>query len=137
MQIRNLCKSFDGSQYLKNVSFDLEQGETIGIIGNNASSKTLLIKSVSGVISPEEGTVQILEDTGKCQQIKKPADARNAGIIVLHEDIMLYDHFYRSRKHFFSVHTIPYLKLSIEKKCMLTRRNYAKNMISKLMCIKT
>jgi lipopolysaccharide transport system ATP-binding protein len=42
---------------LKNVSFDLYRGESLGIIGHNGSGKSTLLKCLSGIILPDQGTI--------------------------------------------------------------------------------
>jgi len=44
---------------LDNVSFEVERGETVGIVGKNGSGKSTLLKIVSGVLSPSSGTVNV------------------------------------------------------------------------------
>jgi len=44
---------------LKDISFAVEKGETIGIIGRNGSGKTTLLKLLAGVTRPESGTMKI------------------------------------------------------------------------------
>ena len=44
---------------LKDVSFKVEKGEAIGILGRNGSGKTTLLSIIAGVLSPTEGTVSI------------------------------------------------------------------------------
>ncbi len=44
---------------LKNVSFDIKKGETIGIIGTNGSGKSTILKIITGVLYPTEGEVEI------------------------------------------------------------------------------
>lgn len=44
---------------LKNISFDLEQGETLGIIGNNGAGKSTLLKIISRITNPTHGYVDV------------------------------------------------------------------------------
>ena len=45
---------------LKNVSFELEKGDSLGIIGLNGSGKSTLLKIVSGVLKPTKGSVETI-----------------------------------------------------------------------------
>lgn len=42
----------------RNISFSLEQGDMLGIIGTNGAGKSTLLKAISGIMEPTEGTVQ-------------------------------------------------------------------------------
>lgn len=44
---------------LRNVSFRVEKGETVGIIGTNGSGKSTILKIITGVIQPSEGSVHV------------------------------------------------------------------------------
>ena len=44
---------------LNGISFDVEKGETVGIIGTNGSGKSTLLKIITGVLKPTSGTVQV------------------------------------------------------------------------------
>ena len=44
---------------LKDVSFNVKKGETVGIIGTNGAGKSTLLKIVTGVLSPTAGNIQI------------------------------------------------------------------------------
>ena len=57
LSVSNLTKSFGGIRALENVSFDLGQGEILGIIGPNGSGKTTVVNCITGFIRPTAGTV--------------------------------------------------------------------------------
>ena len=48
---------------LRNVNFDVAPGEAIGVVGRNGSGKSTLLKLVAGVMLPDEGSVEVREDT--------------------------------------------------------------------------
>jgi ABC-2 type transport system ATP-binding protein len=46
---------------LRNVSFTVQRGEAIGVVGRNGQGKSTLLKLVTGVVLPDEGTVHVTE----------------------------------------------------------------------------
>ena len=44
---------------LKGVSFDLEEGKILGIIGKNGSGKSTMLRAIAGIFSPDEGTIDL------------------------------------------------------------------------------
>lgn len=57
IKVRNLSKSFGGVKALNNVSFDMLEGEVLGIIGPNGSGKTTLVNTITGFVKPDLGQV--------------------------------------------------------------------------------
>lgn len=58
--IHPLRKIYHKDHYaLKNVSFEIKKGETLGVIGINGSGKSTLLKILTGVLTPSEGSVSV------------------------------------------------------------------------------
>ena len=74
-------------EVLKNISFEIQKGERIGIVGENGSGKTTLIKLICGFYKPVSG--RILINGVPIQDIKK--DALNAYISAVFQDINILD----------------------------------------------
>lgn len=57
IQINNLCKSFEDRQVLKDISTTFDNGKTNLIIGQSGSGKTVLMKCIVGLLTPEIGSI--------------------------------------------------------------------------------
>lgn len=57
IEVKNLYKSFDGSEVLKNISIRFEKGKTNLIIGRSGSGKTVLLKSILGLYDIDSGEI--------------------------------------------------------------------------------
>ena len=60
VEVENVWFSYEGSEVLKDVSFVLEQGEFLGIIGPNGGGKTTLLKLLLGILKPHRGRIRVL-----------------------------------------------------------------------------
>jgi len=61
LEIKNLVKSFDKTEVLKDVSFSMEKGEVVSIIGSSGSGKTTLLRCINFLEKADKGQV-ILND---------------------------------------------------------------------------
>lgn len=59
LQIENLNKKYGKKLALNNVTFSLEEGKVLGLLGSNGSGKTTLIKLLAGFHQKTSGTVKI------------------------------------------------------------------------------
>ena len=57
LEVRSLRKRFGGLVATDNVSFDIAQGEIVGLIGPNGAGKTTIFNQISGLIRPDAGTI--------------------------------------------------------------------------------
>lgn len=59
ISVKNLSKSFGQERVLKNVTRDFEKGKIHGIVGNNGSGKTVLMKCICGFLIPDSGSITV------------------------------------------------------------------------------
>ncbi len=59
IRIRNLHKSFGSNQVLRGLNLDIGVGESVVVIGGSGSGKSVLLKCILGLVTPEEGSIQI------------------------------------------------------------------------------
>ncbi len=60
LQVHNLSKYFGGVKAVNSVSFDLAEGELLGIIGPNGSGKTTVVNCITGFVKPDSGKINYL-----------------------------------------------------------------------------
>ena len=60
LQVENLSKNFGGVKAVSSVSFDLTEGELLGVIGPNGSGKTTVVNLVTGFVKPDSGKILYL-----------------------------------------------------------------------------
>ena len=58
LNIKNISKSFDNKQVLKNINLKREKGKIIGLLGKNGMGKTTLIKLINGLLTQDTGTIE-------------------------------------------------------------------------------
>ena len=59
LEINNLNKNYGSFQAVKNLSFEVAPGKIVGLLGPNGSGKTTIIKTIMGLMSDFDGTVEI------------------------------------------------------------------------------
>lgn len=88
IEARNISKSFGAVSALRDVSLEVDKGEVLGLIGDNAAGKSTLIKILTGFQQPTRG--QIFLD-GKLVTLSSVAEARAHGIETVFQDLALID----------------------------------------------
>lgn len=86
LSLKGLSKTFPGVRALNNVSFSLEEGEVLALLGENGAGKSTLIKCLTGANVPTEGTITIFD---KEYSAVPPAVARKSGISAVYQEFNL------------------------------------------------
>lgn len=59
LEIENLCVSYGGINAVKNVSFNVEEGKIVTLIGSNGAGKSTILRSIAGIVKPQSGTIKV------------------------------------------------------------------------------
>ncbi len=87
VRIENANKSFQGTPVLRDLSFRVENGEKIGLIGRNGSGKTTLFNLITGTVRPDSGLVERMKKariTHLAQLPDVPADSSVYSVVLGH-----------------------------------------------------
>src|SRR5258708_35232775 len=68
VEVADLHKSFERAEVLRGVSFRLDKGETLVVMGGSGSGKTVLLRHVAGLVRPDAG-----EGCGFGRSIERPS----------------------------------------------------------------
>jgi branched-chain amino acid transport system ATP-binding protein len=87
LAIGELSVSFNSVQVLWDVSFNVEEGEIIALVGANAAGKTTILKTIAGLVSPYQGSVVF---DGRLMAGKKPYQIVADGLCLVPEGRRLF-----------------------------------------------
>jgi D-xylose transport system ATP-binding protein len=86
LRLENIRKNFGAIEALRGVSFDVNRGEVVALLGDNGAGKSTLVKIIAGGIEATEG--RILLD-GAERRFASPNEAKAAGIETVYQDLSL------------------------------------------------
>ena len=86
LSVKNIVKTYPGVIAINNFSMDVMEGEVHALIGENGAGKSTLIKTLSGAITPDSGTIEI---NGKTFESMTPALSKKQGIEVIYQEFTL------------------------------------------------
>lgn len=84
VKIEGISKAFGATKALTDVSLQLERGEIHGLLGENGAGKSTLMKVLSGMVMPDEGSVEI---DGVRLRPGKPKSATAAGVGIAYQEL--------------------------------------------------
>ena len=62
ISIKGLHKAFGDNKVINGFNFDLKRGENVVVLGKSGSGKSVLIKLIIGLMKPDQGTIEVLND---------------------------------------------------------------------------
>jgi branched-chain amino acid transport system ATP-binding protein len=82
LSVRGLCKNFGALAVAQSIDLDLAPGARMGLIGPNGAGKTTLINLLTGMLSPDAGSIQL---EGEAIDKMKPEDRVRRGLARTHQ----------------------------------------------------
>ena len=63
LEVKNLTKTFDNRKVLNNISFKVENGQTLGVVGFSGSGKSTLLKIIAGILYEDSGEIIVPDNS--------------------------------------------------------------------------
>lgn len=82
LKVENLSKSFGAIRALHDVSFQLEQGKILGLVGDNGAGKSTLLNILFGRLQPSSGKIYF---EGEEVRFKDPSEAMEKGVAIAYQ----------------------------------------------------
>ena len=79
-------KSFGSVEALRGVTFSVEAGSAVALVGDNGAGKSTLMKAITGVHRPDHGTIRF---AGESLAGIDPGEIRRRGIEMIYQDLAL------------------------------------------------
>ncbi|GHS96829.1 monosaccharide-transporting ATPase [Synergistales bacterium] len=86
LEVKNISKSFASNAVLRDICFDIREGEVHALIGENGAGKSTLIKIIGGIYQPDSGEINI---DGQVVHCANPIQAMERGVSIVHQELSL------------------------------------------------
>ena len=86
LRFDGICKRFPGVRALDHVSFTLNKGEVLALVGENGAGKSTLVKCLTGALVPDEGTIEVM---GNVYNKIDPLEINKLGIAAVYQEFNL------------------------------------------------
>ena len=120
LDVRNVSKSFGAIRAVHDISFSVEAGEVVGLMGDNGAGKSTMVKLIAGNFPPTEGEIAV---GGEMCHFHKPIEARAKGIEVVYQDLAIADNLTASENVFLGREVMkgPWPFRVLDKQAMIDR----------------
>jgi ribose transport system ATP-binding protein len=88
LQLKNITKTYPGVIALQDISLEVIRGEVHALVGENGAGKSTLIKTCTGAVTPDRGSILV---NGKEFSAMSPKTAKENGIAVIYQEFNLVD----------------------------------------------
>ena len=114
---------------LKNITFSVEKGESVGLVGTNGSGKSTMLKIIAGVLSPSEGTVTVNGNIAPLIELGAGFDRE----LTARENIYLNGALLGYRKEFIDENFDRIVEFAeLEKFMDMPLKNYSSGMVARI-----
>ncbi len=102
LQVQNICKKFNGVPVLKDITFSVNPGEILALLGENGAGKSTISSIIAGIHQYDSG---LMKWEGGDYKPQSPKDALTTGIGVVHQELSLlpelsiYENIFVGRLH--------------------------------------
>ncbi|MGA2495114.1 MAG: ATP-binding cassette domain-containing protein [Roseiarcus sp.] len=86
LELHDVRKNFGAIEALRGVTFSVEAGSVVGLVGDNGAGKSTLMKTITGIHRPDSGEIRF---DGASLAGRDPGDIRKAGIEMIYQDLAL------------------------------------------------
>ena len=86
LELKDVRKTFGAIEALRGVTFSVEKGSAVALVGDNGAGKSTLMKTITGVYRPDGGEIRF---GGVSIVGKDPGEIRRAGIEMIYQDLAL------------------------------------------------
>jgi simple sugar transport system ATP-binding protein len=86
LELKDVRKTFGAIEALRGVTFSVEAGSAVALVGDNGAGKSTLMKTITGVHHPDAGEIRF---DGVSIVGKDPGEIREAGIEMIYQDLAL------------------------------------------------
>ncbi|HLY00856.1 MAG TPA: ATP-binding cassette domain-containing protein, partial [Roseiarcus sp.] len=86
LELKDVRKTFGAIEALRGVTFSVEAGSAVALVGDNGAGKSTLMKTITGVYRPDSGEIRF---DGASIVGRDPGEIREAGIEMIYQDLAL------------------------------------------------